>query len=287
MLFGQPTTRGGAKRFIDFARHQGYALDQCWALVDRRGRIAHAVLALPNPGRTALLFVSAALDDPDPLADLLAAVTPQLDPARVVVAQALLSHEQRDEYEAFSRAGFTRLADLAYMERLAPKPSAIAPPDWPQGCVIETWSPENDADFATAVKRSYVETHDCPGLCGLRSIADIMRGHRSAGVFDPSMWTLVRMQGAPAAALLLSPMSEQRMVELTYIGVDPDFRSLGLARRLVNRALSLVAHRHERTVTLAVDERNEPALRLYRQAGFYRTDRRVALIHPIPRTARS
>ena len=39
-----------------------------------------------------------------------------------------------------------------------------------------------------ALDRSYVDTMDCPELCGMRATADILASHKATGEFDPSLW---------------------------------------------------------------------------------------------------
>jgi mycothiol synthase len=126
-----------------------------------------------------------------------------------------------------------------------------------------------------------VETLDCPELCGLRETRDVLDSHRSAGRFDPALWWMVRREGKPAGALLLNPSPAQGHVELVYLGLAPELRGCGVARRLMLTGLSALAGRAERDVTLAVDTRNTPALRLYESLGFRPFARRTALVRPI------
>jgi len=72
-------------------------------------------------------------------------------------------------------------------------------------------------------------------------------------------------------------------VELVYLGLVPEARGRGLGRRLLEHGLALLKGRSERAVVLAVDERNTPAMKLYREAGFRPSLRRVAFIRPVVR----
>ena len=57
---------------------------------------------------------------------------------------------------------------------------------------------EDDEALMAALERSYVDTLDCPELCGLREKRDVLDSHRSTGKFDPNLWWLVRLGGAEA-----------------------------------------------------------------------------------------
>ena len=134
---------------------------------------------------------------------------------------------------------------------------------------------------ADAVLASYEDTLDCPKLFGLRDPPDILAGHRATGRFDPSLWTLLRVDTKPVGVVLLNPFPEQRTIELVYLGLAPVVRGRGFGRQLLRHALHLLQGRRERVVTLAVDENNGPALKIYREAGFRSELRRVALIRSL------
>ena len=62
---------------------------------------------------------------------------------------------------------------------------------------------------------------------------------------------------------LLNPASQGQCVELVYLGLALFARGRGLGRRLLRHGIRLLRGRRERLMTLAVDDRNAPALRLY------------------------
>ncbi len=70
--------------------------------------------------------------------------------------------------------------------------------------------------------------------------------------------------------------------EVAEVYVDPAYRSKGLGRRLLERAVALF---RERSVTFAcvwTRETNPQAVRLYEQAGFQRTEQLVLTWLPLP-----
>ena len=143
---------------------------------------------------------------------------------------------------------------------------------------LHPWSEVNRALFEKAVLGSYEDTHDCPGLVGTREIADVLEGHRGTGVFSADLWSVIAVDGEPAAVLLLAELPARDALELVYLGVTKPMRGRGLARQLVRLAMAQASQRGLDRVYLAVDEKNIPALGLYREAGFRTETRREAIV---------
>jgi len=284
-----------ARRFLRAAETHAIDLSHLWATVtcDARGAppevptfasIRHVVLAAPakpGAGGTAMFFTSAPSPGPG-RAELAAAIDAACHGLRGVrLAQALLEPDERGALESFLLAGFGRVGELLYMRRTWTPPLQEVDDAWPEGVSVRTWSPGDDDALVEALDRSYVETLDCPELCGLRSTRDVLDSHRSTGSFDPDLWWIVRVAGRPAGALLINPCPEQGHSELVYLGLAPDARGRGIASRLLALGLRALSDRAERDVTLAVDTRNAPAVRLYERFGFAAFARRIALVRPL------
>lgn len=165
---------------------------------------------------------------------------------------------------------------------------------------IDTW-------LMQALDDSYIDTLDCPELCGLRTSRDVLESHRAVGQQDDRLWWLVfegevggNLAGQPArGCVLLNATRESDAVELVYLGLGPRLRGRGLSRTLMELALRTVWE-HRRTlglapelvdsgshrspmnltggVTCAVDTRNTPALALYERLGFVRFGVRVPMV---------
>lgn len=271
-----------ARRFVEAAESHGIDLTHFWGAITPAGVVAHAALVVvgaPRTGRTAMVFTSPVVGTAEEreLAAVIDRACRQLDGVRLV--QALLEPHERGPMEAFRLAGFRDVGELAYLQRPW-QPSSVGATAWPAGVTVEGWRPGDDALVVEALERSYVDTLDCPELCGLREAADVLDSHRATGRFDPALWWLVRLEGRPAGALLLNPCPAQDHTELVYLGVCPELRGRGLGGRLLDMGLSALGGRAHRTVTLAVDTRNEPARRVYAQRGFVEFARRFALVRP-------
>ncbi len=264
--------------FLQFAKTHQYATDLLWRAHTDDGAEA-ALLLMPSPGRTALLFVSPVRRETQRTA-LAAAVRracDEVDRSRVRMVQGLLEPSQVLERKALVDAGFMPLATLQYLEASV-LPQHASPLEPPEGTTLLNWSHRTRDRFAAATLGSYEATLDCPGLVGLREIDDILDGHMATGQFDADLWfTLVRGD-EPVGVMMLNGVPEQPAVELVYLGLCPAWRGRGLGRRLLEHAMWTAVRRDVSKMLLAVDQDNTPACRLYRAMGFRPTSRKYAML---------
>ena len=331
---GDPTVLG--QRFIESARLLGIDLGLMFGTLDSGGYVRQVCLAVPGAGGTAMLFLSSDTSKPKAwpagtlrglvgsgggdtgLVDRVALIAhacevisrpgPTIKRACTLV-QALLEPREKDVAAALAKSEFISLGELAYLRRplSGPKadPEAGFVPEWTGGIQIRSMaellregrSPNDvDALLGEALERSYEDTLDCPELCGMRNLENVIESHRSVGEYDPSLWWLVFNAAGPQGCLLLSVVPEQDSVELVYIGLSPAVRGKGLASNLMGSGIAAlyrgsvtgtaagvqarpagvgVQVRGTGGLTCAVDMRNQPALRLYQRLGFVRTSLRL------------
>ncbi len=280
---GRPASRSSAERFVEFSRANAIPIDAMWAMVDAEGRVLCTVLAIPNPGRTAIMFASApaSTEEVEHQVKVIQYVSEQLQGQGVDLAQVLLEPREGLLRSAYLRGGFTELAHLTYMERPLTGRARTPQPAWPEDVTVEQYQDRHEAATLAALEASYEDTLDCPGLRGLRKTTDILAGHMAAGEFNEQLWTLLRVDGAPAGVLLLNRSPSSNTIELVYIGLAKAARGRGLGRQLLRHGLCLISGRSERAITLAVDDANGPAIAMYRREGFHRVLRRIALIRSL------
>lgn len=297
LLSAGPSAAG---RFTEQARAAAIRLDLLWCAQDDAGRYRLAVLAVPSPGRTAMLVATRARSraDVDALRDVIAiAARGVADLADI--AQALIDPAQSLDIAAFESASFRKMATLDYLERPLPRAGALAPPSIPDGWTIEPVAPRAVLDgeslsalepalrseLIALLEATYIDTRDCPGLAGLRHTSDVLEGHFGTGV-RRRHWLVARKidAGKPGRALglcLLNGSPEGTSAELAYFGVAAAARGKGIGSALLACGLHACSVDRMSSVTLALDANNEPAKNLYDSAGFRKTISRVALVLPL------
>lgn len=297
IALGVDGRRASASTVTNFLRQPALiaAADAGLRTVKVKDRIRFALVPIPSPGRTTLLLVPGKLPR-RPAQGLLAAIAATIEDAcrrqkaaGIDLVQMLLPPGATELAQlACTRCGFWHLADLHYLQKRARRAAAgnvALPPGWR----MAPYSASAHPLFEEAIRRSYEDSLDCPQLAGRRVIEDIIRGHKAAGEFKPALWrVLLRDRGdgqppLPQGVLLLSGLGVGGTagVELVYLGLAPEARGLGLGQRLLSMAESAAAATHGRTLVLAVDAQNEPALRLYRSHRLRQTQVRRAFLRDL------
>lgn len=272
-----------ARRFLDYARQNNVPLDAMWSLTDAAGAIKATVLGVPSPGSTAMLFASLPRNPQESaaIARLIDHACRGLRERNVELAQALLDPGDAVASGCFAQAHFTMLANLSYMERPIRTSDARLAADLPEPFAIEPYADTMRAELVDLLEQTYIDTLDCPGLVGLRDAKDILIGHESVGDMTTRIWLLLRMHGSAAGIVMLNPSPANDTIELVYLGLAPAARGKGVGVALLRAGLAQLANRRERSVTLAVDQQNSPAMTLYSREGFKPVLERVAMIRSL------
>lgn len=235
---GSGSKQQAAKRMLSAAAIHGIDLSMMWGTVDRHpdGRIARireVCLAVPGSGRTSVLLLG---DPSGPGSGHMERVgcinaacgfLGALPDGEIRLAQTLPEPQHAWSVEAFSDAGFMKVGDLAYMRRGVQPLDHPAKQDWPDGITVRNVRglgprDEDRALIIEALDRSYLETLDCPELCGMRETVDVLESHRATGEWHPRLWWLVFKHGQPQGCVLFNRVPDQGSVELVYLGHSPD-----------------------------------------------------------------
>jgi len=221
-------------------------------LVARRdGAIIGAVFASRVPGGVAVVWPPRAVDDDPAVEDELAnAALKHVAGARV--AQAFLPPEKAGRGAPLLRAGFRHVTRVWEMTARKTPIERSTPATRQMAVRYLDYDPST---FHSTLVRAHNDSLDCPELQGVLSPDEMLAGYRDSAP-DPSGWWLAVADDRPAGVLLLN--GEQ----LTFLGVVPEWRGRGVGRRLLDLALERADG-----LTLIVDVRNTPAIRLYRSAG--------------------
>lgn len=185
------------------------------------------------------------------------------------LGQALLASSEAHLGQALERNGFVHITRLSYLRH--------ALRHLPSEDHQLTFQPYDRCErqlFHQTLMRTYEDTLDCPEVNGVRTLDEVLAGHRAQGVFDPGRWWLVREREQTAGVLLLMDMPEWSAWEVAYIGVVPEARRRSVGRAMLLHALIEARAAGAPWVTLSVDDRNFPAMQLYRSLGFEVYDQR-------------
>ncbi|MEN0020390.1 MAG: GNAT family N-acetyltransferase [Planctomycetota bacterium] len=311
---GTPNRSIAARRFVRDAAD--FDIDLTWqrAVLDdgvQRGRrdpvlssrVRQVALPVASAGRTAVLFVSGpgAQDvcgnrERQALDRRIALQTACRDAAkiagdRIALFQALPAVDESWAQAAYTDAGFTKVADLAYMRTALRSRDASAEvpacradgKPWPDGIEvrpIRSLDGEDREMLGRALDLTYEDTLDCPGLRGMRATSDVIDSHQAAGAWQADLWWLVLRRAQPVGCVLLNRCPAENLVELVYIGLARTERGTGLGKHLLQAALRAASSTGLGELRCAVDERNLPAKALYSRLGMTQIATRTAYVLP-------
>jgi mycothiol synthase len=263
--------------FLSFAAERNIDVNSIW-VAQSDGQILWALLPLPSPGRTMLLFTPGSILPQTPdraIGTLLESVNRHFSARGVMLAQMLIDPSDQAVIEAYCAHGCIRLAKLVYLQRSAPWRASA--PQVPAGICVQNYSPQTHPLFVAAIRASYQASLDCPALNGVRDIEDVIAGHKASGDFDPNLWSVLTENEKPIGTLLLC-RSHGDAMELIYLGLAPEARGRGIGDWLMQLALHRLNSQRRGRLTLAVDANNQPALALYYRHGMKQVATRVALL---------
>ena len=206
--------------------------------------------------------------------ELYAAAVRVVDASGAWIAQSLLESTEEETSNELTTNGFPRLTSLLFMNRSLdiPVPPRGLPADWR---LIAFDSDSDSRRFARTIERTYIGTLDCPELNGCRNGEQSLQAHRRSGVFDPSRWLLLAHGDTDAGLLLLTEHPDDHVWEVVYFGLVPEVRGRGLGRVLLLEGLHRAQRAQALEVVLAVDERNDPAIRVYEGLDFTPFEQRL------------
>jgi ribosomal protein S18 acetylase RimI-like enzyme len=262
--------------FINTAHSRRIDVEAAW-VAETGGRIVWAVLPIINPGRTLLLLTSSDVAPGNhPAARLVSDLCGHFARDGMQLAQVLLESRYQQARHFFRALGFSEIAELIYLQGNLPR--NVAAPELPAKMRWVGYSPQTHGLFARAIGKTYQDSLDCPALSGLRDIDDVIQGHKATGEFDPACWCLLAEGDEPRGVVLVSRIPQTDAMELVYLGLAPEARGRGLGMVLMRQVFFLIHAQQRRRLSLAVDSKNEPALKLYYRFGMQQVATRWAMI---------
>jgi ribosomal protein S18 acetylase RimI-like enzyme len=269
--------------FLDHVRALKTDIPGQWLAVDGN-RVIGACTCAIAPGRTAVLILPSprVMAVPDEVtARLVAAATLHAQRREIRLLQSLVAPGDRRLVETLRRLGWTQVADLQYMEASTDNAADARSPPAPAAGEWRTYDESTHGDFARLIEATYTSSMDCPALAGMREIDDIIAGHRAAALFRPGGWRMLCERDQPVGCILIGENPLQPAAELIYMGVHPLRRGRGLGSVLLRDGFDAARRDGLTQISLAVDMKNAPALRLYERFGFRPTMQRVAMVRQL------
>jgi ribosomal protein S18 acetylase RimI-like enzyme len=250
-------------------------------LARRKSQLVGAVVCVRLAGASGLVWPPQAVSGSPRRQvedDLLKAACTWLRQGGAKLAQAILRPDETPLAEPLERNGFLHVTTLGYLRHdlkgiSGLTSSALRPPNG-KGVSFVGYTHCDRGLFQQTLMGTYEGTLDCPELNGLRSVDEIMTGHRDQGKHDPDLWWLALQGRHTVGVLLLTNMPEWDALDISYLGVLPEARGHGLGRVLAAKTLCEARARQVKQVTLAVDCRNLPAWNMYQGLGFEPHDER-------------
>ncbi len=240
-----------------------------------------ATLAVIQPGRTALVYQPRLIAGADPQARALlrAGRDAFLQKHDVCLAQEVLPLDALDDATTARADGYNIAVELLYLAA----DRATFPSTPPAGELrLEPYQAGQEQRLADILIRTYIRTLDCPEINGVRSAIETIDGYASAGKYDPLLWGLLRHCKQDVGCVIVA-QHEGGAAELVYVGLVPEARGRGLAREAIAWAMWLARCADCGLISVAVDQRNTPARKVYATSGFTQFDARRVMLRVMPR----
>ena len=283
LVLSQGGQLAGEEQVVDFLRFAVYRsidMNSMWVAAEN-GRIVWAILPVVSPGRTMLLFSPSHVPKNARtmiVCPLVERVIEHYQGRAIDLAQVLIDPAEKAAVAVYEDCQFERMAELVYLDREVHRAHDTPVP---KGYSWDVYSSATHDEFARTISATYELSLDCPMLNGRRQIEDVIAGHKAAGEFDPKLWFVLRDNYRTVGVLLLNRSSRTDSLELVYLGLIPPARGRGLGDLMMTHALATADAIGARRLSLAVDSKNEPALRLYRRHGLSQICSRLALIRDL------
>ena len=279
LLLSDETPAEQLARVTDVLRAYRCSHDAFASLITalRGNTLVGSVWGQSMPGRSVCLWMPRLVGtEPRQTAiQLLGELDRRLCSRRMDLIQAVLPKSRDQDLQLLAECGFEHAADLAFLFSECGPSDAVSSVS---ELSFEPFRVDQRERMLALIEATYEGTLDVPVLNGVRKMHDVFEGYWRTGVADPSHWFFVCRDHADVGCLLLANHPDQGQWELVYMGLAPLARGRGWGQVIVEFAKRFVAASADRRLVLAVDSANEPALRVYGQAGFAVCDRRDVML---------
>jgi len=243
----------------------------------RNGKIVGGLFAMPRPDKTLWSLLPAVVSG-EPKSTMRRIFEKLNDVAiktKMLSIMILADYQQSADETLLNEFGYEKLSELLNLN----SQRIVFPETFSSSRLrFREYQNENWQEMVALVEKTYQNTLDFPQLCGLVPTHEILKGYQESHVFDPSLWFFVEDESQVIGALLLTQLEEKQHLELTYLGLTPEFRGKGLSHELVRFTQFLARRRNNDYVLVSVDKNNIPALNIYLHNGFHLHDQKEIFV---------
>jgi mycothiol synthase len=249
-------------------------------IVCREGhRLVGVMVAMPLQGAAALVWppqAQAGLRETEIEDRLVEFTVAWMRQQGCKIAQALLPPGDLGPALPLERHGFTSITTLHYLEKAV---TAEALDAAPQRLSYRPYSTEEAELFQSTLLQSYHGGLDCPELNQVRTAEEVLAGYQAVPGCRLDRWWLACDAAGPVGVLIVVEMQGMPVWELLYLGLVPQARGRGWGTEMTRQVLAQAWTAGAERLTLTVDSRNAPALRMYAALEFEEFDRRVVFLN--------
>ncbi|QDU74917.1 Mycothiol acetyltransferase [Bremerella volcania] len=246
----------------------------------RGNRVVSSIWCLSQPGKIGTVWGPGILsEEPDSTADLLIQRAIQFGKQREChLLQSLVGQENRAAGNLLAASGFRSITLLSHLEALTEDTHAEPPSSHLTFRRCEDFRSEA---FRTLVAQTYENSLDCPELDSMREVEDVLDGYHATSGRSTYNWYTLENDGEMMGVVITAHHAEPQQLELIYFGLKPRYRQLGLGSEMIRFVLQLAQFLGCRSTITGVDQRNTPAMALYRRFGFQPVDVKELFLLPL------
>ncbi|WDI42682.1 GNAT family N-acetyltransferase [Bremerella sp. P1] len=246
----------------------------------RGNRVVSSIWCLSQPGKIGTVWGPGILsEESDSTADLLIQQAVQFAKHHDChLLQSLVGPENRPAGNLLAGCGFQSITLLSHLEALTEDVPAEPPHSDLQFRRCDDFQSEA---FRNLVAQTYENSLDCPELDGMRDVADVLEGYHATSNKSTYNWYTLENDGEMIGVVITAHHAEPQQLELIYFGLTPRYRQLGLGKEILRFVLQLAQFLGCRSTITGVDQRNTPAIALYRRFGFEQASVKELFLLPL------
>jgi ribosomal protein S18 acetylase RimI-like enzyme len=237
---------------------------------DAAGRVTGTALVQVMPGALGIAWPSKG-EHPESEDLATRAACDWLRRRGVKICQAFATGEESCGMASLLRNGFQGVTQLVFLQRDVDLAAGWG--DSPRAAArCFPLSGRLTPELNAVLLATHEGTLDCPELNTGRTPEEVLAGFSPGRARNCPWWHTVEAGGLPVGALLFDQGPQPFVLELSYLGLVPAARGRNLGNAALAFANQIAANAGYQFVSVSVDARNEPALKLYRRHGFVETE---------------